>query len=189
MKLLSFLRTLSNKSYKEVSLKRMMDIDETQAFYHCLTLVETSFLYYSKTTEDKIILIDRIMTCVRNDFIYTAMAEICYVDEPVYMDEIKPPTQISVDALNKTINAEIPLYYKINLAKDNVVAVPWKEYSFCKTELSVKRKHFSYSRNSHTAYYFMGIDVTFATNGLHSISAGINNKNGYIFAKIVLKGF
>lgn len=70
--------------------------------------------------------------------------------------------------------------YICDLRKNNVVSFPWHIDRFMNTFHYISKENFQYDRINHYVFFFPQLNLYIANNGLHSISAGVTSKQGFL---------
>lgn len=70
--------------------------------------------------------------------------------------------------------------YLCNLSKNKVISYPWNIDRFLNAHHIISCHEFEYDPINHVIVYYPQLDLYIATNGLHSIGAGVANKKGVI---------
>lgn len=77
------------------------------------------------------------------------------------------------------------MYTEVHLDKDIVFAIPWQLDRLQGSLLNIFKNPFRHDIANHEAYYYPTLGITCVRSGLHSVAAGILNKKGKIYARIV----
>lgn len=184
------LRSLFRK--KAVKYKETIKMDGTEyvqssrSFYHTIQLAEI-WLEEEKNAEDKIVLLDYLLTVIREDLQSDVLTTIIYSKE--HFDKELPALMFPYQYFDKNRNehkvgeSEFPVK-EVNLATDCVLVMPWDRSRFKNTIKELKNRSFHQSGN-HLARYYSHIDVCYVYNGLHSTGAAIGHKKGKLKAYLV----
>lgn len=144
-------------------------------------------LQYEKEDKDRIIVLDYIMQVIKEDIKYDLLTTVLY--QP--------------DGFDKTINFPFPYGYydesgkkcsfeiledvtrAVNLATDCVLVLAWNRERMRNSIKNIFERSFTFMPTNHLAYYFDYIDICYAYNGTHSITAGLGHRQGIIEVKKV----
>lgn len=180
------LRSLFRK--KAVKYKETIKMDGTEyvqssrSFYHTIQLAEI-WLEEEKNVEDKIVLLDYLLTVIREDLQTDILTTIIYSKEHFKgeLPTLMFPYYYDKEGKNHKVNeSETPIKV-VDLATDCVLVMPWRRDKLKTAIKELKNKVFSQSGN-HIARYYSHIDVCYVYNGLHSTGAAIGHKKGKLKA-------
>lgn len=141
-------------------------------------------LEHEKEEQDKIIILDFMLDVIRNDLQYDVLTTILYSSE-CFSREINFLFPIYYyDELGNKFNTypNEKTYRNVDLSKDCILVIPWDRERLRNSIKNIFRNEFEYHDSNHLSYYFTHIDICHAYNGLHSISAGVGHKKGFIKA-------
>jgi len=142
-------------------------------------------LRYEKEDRDKIIVLDYIMKVIKEDIKCDLLTTILYQPE----------------SFDKTISFPFPFWYydekgkkynfemlknetrSVNLATDCVLVLAWDRERMRNSIKNIFLNNFTFIPSNHLAYYFDYVDICYAYNGTHSISAGLGHRQGTIEAE------
>lgn len=144
-------------------------------------------LQYEQSKQNQIIILEYMLGIIKEDLKNDLLTTILYNKEN----------------FDKKISHPFPIYYedeagskiwakpdeekmkKVDLANDCVLVLAWHRDRMRNIIKIIAKNSFEYIKGNHLAYYYTGVDLCFAYNGTHSISAGIGHKKGFIEAKTI----
>jgi len=141
-------------------------------------------LEYEKNNADKIVILDYIMKLVKEDIKSDLLSTVIYqpwgfekrinIPFPLcYEDELGNQYTLEPKA-----NAE----KEVDLKTDCVLVLAWDRERMRNSIKNIFYNPFRYHDTNHLACYFEYIDLCYAHNGTHSISAGLVHRKGTIVA-------
>lgn len=151
-------------------------------FNYAMNFAKTSIL--EENQENRLLMLDFMLDVVKRDLIHDLLANILY-DDSYFKEQIRLPfpavcydqTGKKIDTLSVTKNKEV------DLSKDYILVLPSKRSKLKNILKTVNASGFKYQENNHYAFYYNYIDLCYVYNGLHSITAGIYHKQGFIKAQ------
>lgn len=72
---------------------------------------------------------------------------------------------------------------EIDIRENNLISEPWNHTRYADILYAIQKNGFKYQITNHMAYYYDGLNITCAYNGLHSLGAGVYWGNGKIKAQ------
>ncbi len=143
-------------------------------------------LEYEKDEADQLIILDYILSVVREDLKTDMLTTILYNEEIADILRCDPfPVQYfdeEGNAFSCTSKRDKDNMVKVDLSKDCVLVLSWNRERLKKSIKNIFKNDFEYHSSNHLANYFSHIDVCYVDNGTHSISSGIGHKKGFIEA-------
>ncbi len=171
---------------KIVKRKVILDkIERAYGFKHALEFTHQA-LEAEKTKEDKILILDFMLDVIKRDLKYDFLTDIFYREE--YFDrgrKIRLPfpysyydeTEQKISIFERKIGTK-----KVDLSEECVLVFPWHRKRIRENIKNIGSKEFIYDKYNHFAYYFSPVGICFVYNGMHSTTAGIGFKKGFIEA-------
>ncbi|HBT48667.1 MAG TPA: hypothetical protein DEA61_02160 [Caldanaerobacter subterraneus] len=139
-----------------------------------------------KTKEDQILILDYMLSVIREDLKYDVLTNIFYKEK--WFDKgLRLPLPFPYYYYNKE-GIKFSIYEadfkpkKVDLAKECVLVFPWHREKMRESIKNIGKNEFVFQRTNHKAFYFSPVNICFVYNGNHSIGAGIGFKKGYIEA-------
>jgi hypothetical protein len=173
-----FKRRVENKSF-------LAKMDPAYEFKYALEFAQQIY-EEEKTKEDQILILDYILSVVREDLKYDILTDIFYREE--WFDrELRiqlpfPYYYYNKEGIRLSIYEADAEVKEVDLAKECVLVFPWHREKMRESIKNIGRNEFVYQKTNHKAYYFSPINICFVYNGMHSIAAGVGFKRGYIEA-------
>lgn len=152
-------------------------------FDNAICFIKNAILY-ENNIDDKLLILKWFMDIIKNDLISENISSHLYQSKEslkIYRCVIPYSTY---DENGNEIKAYTGEYKEIHLEKDFVHTLLWKPKSSINMVKKLKSSSFIQNGN-HQAHYFEELDLCYAYNGLHSISAGVYHKQGKINAEII----
>lgn len=131
---------------------------------------------------DKIVILDYVLSVVKEDLKTDLLSYILYNKEN-FSRELSSPFPLFYTDKNGNKNKVPESGIKtIDLKSDCVLVLPWYRERLYKQIRNLFYHYFTYDRRNHCAYYFPYFELCYASNGTHSVSAGVVYKKGTILA-------
>lgn len=154
-----------------------------QQFLYTMEIAH-SWLAGASNLSQKIIILDYMMSVIREDFKTSVMTTIFYRKEhfkdyrgkiffPMsYCNENGERLQI-YDPLNKE-------YINISLKDQCVISIPWNRGRMKRAITEIYKREFIYDPYNHASTYYTPLNICHIEGGYHSITAGIGYSKGEI---------
>lgn len=144
-------------------------------------------LEYEKTNEDRIIVLNFISELIKEDLKTNLLTTIFYNKEPLEKEITLPFPFYFEDGFGRqaSLSTEGGNTKEVDLTNDCVIVLAWDRDRMRNSIKNIFRNPFQFSSTNHLAYYYSYVDICYAYNGTHSISAGIVHRKGSILAKVV----
>jgi len=160
-------------------------VNPVHEFRYAMEFVKET-LEEKKTKEDQILILDFILSVIREDLKYDTLTNIFYrekwFDEGLRISLPFPYHYYDEKGNMLSIYEDKAKVKKVDLAKECVLVFPWHRGRMRDNIKNIGRNEFQYDKFNHKAYYFSPVNICFVYNGMHSITAGIGFKKGYIEA-------
>lgn len=145
------------------------------------------WLKKEENVEDKILLIDFLMSVIREDLQTDILSTMLYTKEhstkdlPLFMF---PSPCYDQNGREFRIESDVDddITRTIDLATDCVIVLPWVRERFREAIVEIISKGFRRDPGNHHAQYYKYMDISYAHNGRHSIGVGAGLKEGTIQA-------
>lgn len=132
--------------------------------------------------QDKIELLDYVITVLQNDLKYSLLSEVIYKKQVVDLEHRLIPS--FVDEFDNVINLHnrcSKFVVDISLVEDCVISVPWDKWRIWDKTSWMLKDPFIRDSN-HQGIYFPELKLCFVLSGHHSIAVGTIYKKGVIKA-------
>ena len=139
-------------------------------------------LEQQKVIEEKIDLLNYLLTVLREDLKYSLIAEVIYKKRAIDLKHRFIPDFKTQDGEDLNVNrCQTGIIKDISLSDDCVIGVPWAAEQIWKKTSWMLRRPFINDSN-HQAVYLPELKVCFVLSGNHSIAVGVVYRKGLIKA-------
>mgnify|MGYP000850276041 CR=1 FL=1 len=153
-----------------------------QEFIHAIDFMKL-VLETEKSDKDKIIILDFMLSAIREDLKTDLLTHIFYSEEHFNRRLDYPFPLFYSDEQGNEISLKEEKEIEIDLAADCVLTLPWNRGRLRNQIKNLFNNDFVYHSNNHWAYYFPYLGLCYVYNGKHSVASGIVYKKGKIEAK------
>ncbi len=134
---------------------------------------------------EKIDIIDYILSTVKADLQTDLLSAILYSGWDLkYINDPFPPYYYDEDGNTLCISLDENETKKVDLEGNCVLVLPWNAQRYVSALLNIKQHPFEYDTCNHFSTYYEYINLCYVYNGIHSSSAGVTYKKGYIISKV-----
>ncbi len=133
-----------------------------------------------KNNKDKIIILDFMLTVIKEDLKTDLLSHILYSKEHFERYFRYPIPLFYYDEKGNEIAIKELGAVELNLAQDCVLALPWHQERLCEQIKNIFTNKFIYDEYNQWGYYFPYIGLCYVYNGIHSVASGIVHKKGTI---------
>jgi len=160
-------------------------LDPKFQFQEALQFIDLIILDKSYSTQKKIMLLDYFSSVIKDDLQTNYSAMMFYQSKKTLrLNRLPFPTKIYDDHSNIICECIFNGFKEIDLSKDYVITLPWKDDNMIRQIIARKEDSFVFIPTNHRSYYYPCIDLCFVYNGIHSITAGKYHKQGTIMSQI-----
>lgn len=143
-------------------------------------------LKHEKTKHDKTIILDFVISIVKQDLQSDMLTKILYNEKHFEINNtpLFPRKYYDEGGGCYRLEEDINIMKKVDLSKDCVVVLPWDRNRMKYSIKRIYQEGFKFHPSNHFATYFSYVGICYVTNGYHSITSGIGYKQGYIEATV-----
>lgn len=166
---------------KRITLEEWIQISKKSQFDETFSFLQYG-LHYAATIDEKIDVLNYVLTVLREDLKYSLIAEVIYKEEAIDLDTRFFPDYKTLDGTWENIKEyQSETTKEIVLSEDCVIGIPWKPDRIWEKVTFMLKEPFIRDSN-HQAIYFPELKVCFVLSGNHSIAVGVIYKKGVIKA-------
>lgn len=175
-------RLIRNLEKRRLEKALVLPCRKTEEF-NCAVDWAQDIAHNNSAKDEKVILLDYMLSVVRDDLKTDLLSTIFYDKEHFERRLGFPFPDRYFDEKDTEIKFSPNGERSVSLANDCVLTLPWNRYSTRNCILGVFTNGFQFDKGDHEAEYFTHVDIYCVKRGYHSIAAGVVYKNGSVQAK------